>query len=912
MHALLASTSLAAAGLSQSALAASATAIAGADGSIAIKTPGGALHLAPIVMAHNWGTMQSHAKQDSGDRLEFRIQIDEDNLLNGRLHASAAANGAIDLRHDFVSDAALSVNVVCLAASFRVDNFAGGTWQTDNESGTFPVGKSAEPHLHSSMTTNLTIRMPGSNGAFFAFHFPHPTRILLQDNREWNVDSYTLRISPAYNTPLARGDEFSLPLSLRTAMPLSLAIDRPVTITASEKKWIPLRQSMDIKPGSPLDFSQIVDWHAPAGKHGRVVSVDGHFEFEKLPGVKQRFYGNNLCFSANYVSAGEAKTLAERFRRIGYNTVRLHHHDNTLVEGDPDKTRLNAERLDQLDRLVAAFIENGVYVTTDLFVSRAIPWRAIGVDEDGDIPMNEFKLLCAVEPRAMENWKTFTRQFMLHKNPYTGRTYAEEPGFAWISFINEGNPGNFSNIHKRTPQYVAKWTEWLAAKRAADPACNAIPDAVPEHIYRDGAHVAVYLQFLRDVEAAMSAEMKRFLREALGCKALLTNMNGWTQHACDQVTRADIYDYVDDHFYVDHPRFLEKSWRLPSASPNENPFMNAEMGMRPSAFSRIAGMPFTISEYNFSGPGRFRGVGGIAIGAIGALQDWSALWRFAYSHQRENMFRPTQIGYFDIANDPLALASERAAVCMFLRGDVEPLQKTITLVIPRADVMNFTEKMPRVAPGWVDVGWRAKVQTALDSAPADSTWQVPYDKAYQAEGAKLARAAVANEPFGGGAFDVDKIVGTFKINTPRTVGLFAEGGRFTVGILEAEIAEAPATLWVSSLDGLPCTTSRRLLLTHLTDVQNTNIRYGELARRTLLAWGGLPHLAERGVAHVALSAENPEEFSVYALDVSGARTRRIKTDVKDGRLVFTVDTAIVQDDATLAYELTRSTLDLGL
>lgn len=892
------------AAISQGAAAQSAAVIASGNGSVSINTTDASLHVAPIVMAHNWSTMRSQKKNGSGDSIEYTIQIDDANLLDGTLHASAASNGVVDLRHDFVSDAELEVNVICLSSTLGVDEFAGGTWRAGDASGTFPFERT-QTHLHSSMTTNLTIWMPGGSGAFFSFDFPAPTRILLQDNRQWNANSYTLRISPQYNNPLARGDAFSLPLSIRTAEPLSLLIDHPVTITASDGKWIPLHQSLEIKPGSPLDFSKIIGWHAPAGKYGRVIAVDGRLEFENMPGVKQRFYGNNLCFSANYVSAEEAKTIAGRFRRIGYNTVRLHHHDNTLVEGDPNKTQLNAGRIDQLDRLVSAFIENGVYVTTDMFVSRSIPWRTIGIDRDGDIPMGIFKLLCAMEPRAMENWKDFTRNFMLHRNPYTGRTYAEEPGFAWISFINEGNLGNASEVHKDIPQCVAKWTQWLAAKRAADPAYNAIPDEIPDHIYNSNAHVAAYLQFLRDIEAEMSAEMKRFVRQELGCNALLTNMNGWTQHACDQVTRADVYDYVDDHFYVDHPRFIGASWGLPSESPNENPFKNPAMGMRTSAFGRTAGKPFTISEYNFSGPGRFRGAGGIAVGAIGALQDWSAIWRFAYSHSREKMFTHVPFDYFNIAYDPLLLASERAAVCTFLRGDLEPLQKTITLVIPRETITNFTERMPKVETEWTEVAWRARIQTAIDAAPTSSTWTVPYDKAYNTEGAQLARAAVAGEPFGGGAIDINKKTGTFKLNTPRTVGLFAEGGMFSVGIMQAEISEAPATLWLSSLDGLPCTTSRRMLLTHLTDVQNTGITFDELARRTLRSWGTLPHLAERGVASVALSIEKPGEISVFSLDASGERSGLVNTEVQDGRLVFTVDTATVPGDATLSYELTR-------
>ena len=61
---------------------------------------------------------------------------------------------------------------------------------------------------------------------------------------------------------------------------------------------------------------------------------------------------------------------------------------------------------------------------------------------------------------------------------------------------------------------------------------------------------------------------------------------------------------------------------------------------------RLLDKPFTCSEYNYSGPGRFRGVGGILTGCLGALQGWSVIWRFPYSHSQGALAAP--------AREPLA------------------------------------------------------------------------------------------------------------------------------------------------------------------------------------------------------------------------------------------------------------------
>ena len=73
-------------------------------------------------------------------------------------------------------------------------------------------------------------------------------------------------------------------------------------------------------------------------------------------------------------------------------------------------------------------------------------------------------------------------------------------------------------------------------------------------------------------------------------------------------------------------------------------------------------------------------------------------------------------------------------------------------------------------------------------------------------------------------------------------GVFSEGGRMRAGCLAADCGGVPATIWASSLDGKPLADSSRILLTHLTDVQNTGATFEDDTMRVLLAWGDLPHL----------------------------------------------------------------------
>ena len=52
-----------------------------------------------------------------------------------------------------------------------------------------------------------------------------------------------------------------------------------------------------------LDFSGLCSKREIAGAYGRVIAKGPHFEFEKLPGVKQRFYGVNQWDSDWHLNA---------------------------------------------------------------------------------------------------------------------------------------------------------------------------------------------------------------------------------------------------------------------------------------------------------------------------------------------------------------------------------------------------------------------------------------------------------------------------------------------------------------------------------------------------------------------------------------------------------------------------------
>jgi hypothetical protein len=905
-----------------------------------------------------WAAAEATADRrtpDSAGKRHLRIAVPGGGQVSGWA-TIAGDRGELNAQYVFTPEQDATLNSLHVSADLGISTLAGGRWTADQRSGTFPQVFGAVQLFQASIRA-LAIELPG--GGSLRWTFPEPTPVLVQDNRQWGP-SFSVRIfrSAGPQKPFPKDVPVKIDFSLTAAGGVNVAHDAPVTIVAG-KDWIPLQMKLDIVPGSALDFSALGLQDAPAGKHGWLQAArDGTFAFERRPGKPVRFYGVNLCFSAHYITHEQADRLAERLARLGYNAVRLHHYEGELTEPQRGRTRLNPQKLDQLDYLVAACIRRGIYVTTDLFVSRPVDVAQFLPNSEGSRgdAMNRFKVLAALNPRAFENWKTFARNLLEHVNPYTQRAYKDEPGLAWLALINEGNLTNYVSLAKETPDYREAWNRWLAERykdRAAletawKSALKAGENPAQGTVTLDGSVHGRDLRsrelvlFLAQVEQDFLARATAFLRKELGVRALVTNMNGWTNHATSQRVRSAM-DFVDDHFYVDHPHFLEQPWRLPSRCPNTSPIAGGATGGRHLAFTRLLDKPFTVTEYNYSGPGRYRGVGGILTGALGAIQGWDGIWRFAYSHSRDNLFRPDRLDYFNMATDPLSQAAERASICLFLRGDLRPAPRSVSIAMTAADFRRPPAQIPGLAPNWHWAAWLTRVGTLVVDDPARSLphdvvlplgWATP---AADFAGANVARVgdpyqiaqeklvellrqrgilSASNPTNPGknvfqcetGEITIDGLRDRMTLDTPRTAGGFAPGGesiRTSHGV-QISVQDTDATVWVSALDDQPIRSSRRLLVTHLTDLQNTGIRYAERARQTLLEWGQLPHLVRAGRAEVRVQLRDPGAYRVWALSTSGQRLAEVPGRATDGELTFTADVGAFGDHgAVLCYEIAR-------
>ena len=851
-------------------------------------------------------------------------------VLNGEADFRETGDGGVEASWCIRSNRYGSPRFVGIQCTVPKADIPGGVMAGDTH---VEITDAIPPSPHVFSGTVRSFMFLGAGGVpWLTLEFPEPQEILVQDNIRWGTQNVSLRIILAADK-MEEGREYATKAIFRIpGSRLSLSIPQPVRVEAGPE-WIPCpapEPGTDwIEPGSALDFSGAVPHHKPAGKYGRVVAVGDHFEFENRPGEEVRFCGVNLVHGANVPDPENADRFAANLARMGFNSVRIHHHEAFLVGAKPhgDGAALDVPEWNwkKFDALVAACIRHGLYITTDLFVSRTkgMTWRAIGIDKDGTVPDREFKLMCAFYEPAFSNLVEWTRIFLTHKNRYTDRSLAEEPALCGIGLINEGNLGR-DGVEglKKCPGFAEAWAEWCATNSSLVTRHSSLSGtaAIPTDVYGRTAAHGELATFLAERESRLFAQLKEVVR-GFGCEAPISNLNAGYYPGQYLLPMQD-FDYIDTHFYYYHPRFLGKNWRFPTVIEAENPLV-VNGGVPSAPWRRVFGKPFCITEWNWATPGRHRSASGLVTGALAARQGWSGIWRFAWSHTKEGVEAPGSMPmrFFDLHSDPVQRASEYATIALYLRGDLAPLS-------PESESAEIfrEEELRDPSRGAAQFGsprkgvsaWESRVGVRLAGVPGQGS---AHNTRTHAELAVLSgndKSVVSAAP---------SADGTFRVVTPRTCGGFAESGTHTAGPLRFELLEvspnddsltprsgtvAPATVWASSLDGKPIATSSRILVAHLTDAANTGAVFDGPEARSWLEQGTTPALVRRGCAKIELKFEISNlksQITVFRLSPTGRRMAEVKSiwNQDSGRLAFTADTGHDPESATLFYEIVRRT-----
>ncbi len=484
----------------------------------------------------------------------------------------------------------------------------------------------------------------------------------------------------------------------------------------TEEGMFPFLPSYDA-PVNVVNMSHLLE--APAGKHGHIRIEDGHFVNDK---GRMRFNGINLTGPANFPTHEEADRLAARLARFGFNCVRLHFFDvNTyrfftqppapgiILEDYRTQRRFDPKQRDRMDYLIAQLKKRGIYVNLNLHVARilderdgfttCVPWLGKGVGE--------------FDPRIIAEEKAYAKELLSHVNPYTGMSYLKDPVVVMVELNNEDGltdmylGGHIDGIGQPyATSLKILWNEWLdrtygttEKMLAAWTTTNAptgktaykidgltlgkgtVPvlkksAAAPEPVRRD------FYRFLLDTERAYFTDMRNYLKNDLGLKAPVSGTqvgSPWRYGWSAPHVQAEL-DYVDNHGYWCHPHVGSK-WVILNGPMSGDPRGGKTTEL---AAMRVAGKPYTVSEYNHPYPNFYGAEGQAMLRAYGAFQDWDGV--FAYSYNNSITAEPTHNEYFfSLAARSDVLAHFPACAAMYLRGDVRRHERMVVANFPFAD-----------------------------------------------------------------------------------------------------------------------------------------------------------------------------------------------------------------------------------
>jgi len=731
------------------------------------------------------------------------------------------------------------------------------------------------------------------------------------------------------------------------------------TFTPSPDKWTRAdveRSFCEVKGGSALDLSGLVQTPVPAGATGRaIISERGTIAFEKTPGADARFKSYSLWQAESFAkipaeSRREAiKKYASLLRPQGYNLVR--------VKLDLLKShRLLANRgeyFDMIDCLFAELKKNGVYYQI-----------VLGAYDDGRKNYyydyrDDVKMLAILgDAETLRNWKNSTLEWLNHINPYTGLAWKDDPALLSLEYYNELTIC-LGRLYRLTPEVRARAVEafarhlekkyktvedlndsWNKAKVRGVPYSFKNFKEVREAVVL--SHNFDWHLFAWENVGKFGAFAEGVLREA-GYKGLVSECNTAASFA-GRAYANKFTDVVIINTYYSHPQggFSSRDVSCSQASGIGEDWITNSVVSR-----KLSNRPASITEYNYCFWNKYRYEACVLISPYCALQNFSALT----IHQDVIPVRPLEpkrpfaagVGSFSVGMSPVMRASELLMSCFFMRGDVKASPHRVDLVVPDgfSNTPDYARSPnPEQARIAALTGFAMKYPKMDFRPPLGGVKLKPADIEISPIGSANIRieAWFQEVEKGSGGFDLDKFVSvlrekkilpegnvtdvkngvyqsdtgqitrdmknrTMKVVTEKSEAVAMEKSkREKLGALTVESTSVPATIGVCSIDGEKISASKRLVFVYATREVNedteTSFDYVYAIYK-----GGKNLMLENGVVKAKLKLDPGREYEVYALSLDGARREKLDMKVKDGVMEIEIDNSKLKHGSTSLFEI---------
>ncbi len=355
------------------------------------------------------------------------------------------------------------------------------------------------------------------------------------------------------------------------------------------------------------------------------------------------------------------------------------------------------------------------------------------------------------------------------------------------------------------------------------------------------ASVRNWWAFVAATERATTRRLVRLLKEELKVRVPITDTQADYGGGAGLLRESGEGDYLDAHAYWEHPEFTKGSWDPEFWRIGNSSQIRSDSGgaLADLAMARVAGKPFTISEYNAPNPSDYGAQTMPLLASMAAFQDWDAVMPYTYMDFKAEWDTDRLAGFFDLAGNPGKLVFAPASALAFRRGLIAPGTRTATLTLP-ADAAPDLLVSGRTSPRrlWSDAGVSATLVSTTRLAVRVDPAATAISASRQ-DGAPGAMSWTPRDPhpvFTVAAPGFRLVAGDVADRTIAVGDLGLAFGRWACG---------HAVLTAVSLDEHPIANASRVLVSVAARVENQGMGWN--ADRTSVGkrWGTGPAIAER-------------------------------------------------------------------
>lgn len=705
---------------------------------------------------------------------------------------------------------------------------------------------------------------------------------------------------------------------------LSLCLLLPAAASNAQSWRIITDPDLKIVEGSPLDFSQLLPSDF-AGQHGRlIVGAKGRMVFEYKPDEPAKLQCGSLGWSpatGGFPDHDTAREYVKQLKRHGYNLVRFHYVEGTLMHRRTVDNDFDVDQLDRFHFFLSELKNAGIYWMMDMMSS-----------ENGTIGDNEanrwektrdlkFRVHFDTDPEAKHAWKNQVSAIYASVNPYTHQSILSDPALASVVLVNE-NSVDFLTKLKKSPNYSSEFTplfnQYLLANYASDAALSMAWKQstgklqADEHLAQQNIKLPAFGEqsermrsfqaLINQMETTSYTWMKNHLRDQ-GYTGLVTSYNNWDTIS-ENKTRG-ITDFIDTHGY-----FNEFSDYVVGKKITQNSMFDV-VPLTGSIYAplnipalrlaavRQAGKPMTVSEYGQVFWNQHRYEASIVTPAIAALQGWDYLCMHSegpidLSFQQPGILRKQGINPYEAGIDPVLRAGETLSALLFLRGDVTPSPNRATIVYPSPDTEQIHDFNNAVSPALRMMA----LLTAIEIRHADQLatpvlgkkidFRPGFGNQIAARIADLRNAGFlpasnitdsAKQQYQSdtGELALNADAGRYTVRTARTeaISVKAAISDYNMRVLRIKNIDGPALFSASALDEANLANSKSILFILATDAQNSGMTFTDSTRIQLLTKGSMPVQIRQGIVKTSIVLKHSKPMRLVALDLKGNRRDEI-------------------------------------